>query len=234
MNNNSIEVSKILPNDNFQNLNKELFTTLENKPPDTPEEYFDLRNKIVEINMPLAQSVARNFQNIHHLRIPIEDLKQAALLGLIRAADTFDPDHFSQAQFSTYAKKCILNHLRTLTKKWNFPTTYGSNNDEGDDTNPVFNTGSREQSPDHYAITNEIVQQGINAAREYLQRNNAKNLDTIVEAWKMRNLQDLNYNEIAQKLNISRNRVNKWIQLFHTQFIKAVKKRRSVVNHKRA
>ncbi len=58
----------------------------------------------------LAYGVARRYQN---RGLPLEDLRQEALLGLVYAAGRFDPD--CGAQFSTYAvywiKKQILQAL---------------------------------------------------------------------------------------------------------------------------
>lgn len=71
-----------------------------------------LRNRLVELNINLARSVAHSLQRT--TTEPYEDLEQVAILGLINAVERFDP--LAGCTFSTYAiptiKGKILQYLR--------------------------------------------------------------------------------------------------------------------------
>lgn len=71
-----------------------------------------LRNRLVELNINLARSVAHSLQRT--TTEPYEDLEQVAILGLIKAVERFEPQ--AGCTFSTYAiptiKGKILQYLR--------------------------------------------------------------------------------------------------------------------------
>lgn len=66
-----------------------------------------VRNRVVEDHMWLATSIARHF---HRGSEPLADLVQVAALGLVKAADRFDPEH--GAAFVSFAAVTIRGELR--------------------------------------------------------------------------------------------------------------------------
>ncbi len=48
-----------------------------------------LRNEIIEEHLPLAHYVARRFARRGE---PLDDLRQVAIVGLLKAVERFDPD----------------------------------------------------------------------------------------------------------------------------------------------
>ena len=66
-----------------------------------------LRDRLVSAYLPLAMSQARRFRNGP---VPLDDLQQVAMIGLIKALDRFDPDR--GAAFSSFAVPTILGELR--------------------------------------------------------------------------------------------------------------------------
>jgi RNA polymerase sigma-B factor len=71
-----------------------------------------LRNRLVEMNIGLARSIAHQLSK--NTTEPYEDLEQVASLGLMAAVERFDPD--KGLRFSTYAiptiKGKVLQYLR--------------------------------------------------------------------------------------------------------------------------
>lgn len=66
-----------------------------------------LRNQIIEEHLPLAHYVARRFARRGE---PIDDLRQVAIVGLLKAVERFDPDR--GVAFSSFATPTILGELR--------------------------------------------------------------------------------------------------------------------------
>jgi len=66
-----------------------------------------LRNQLVEEHVRLAEFLARRFAQRGE---PIDDLRQVALLGLLKAVERFDPDR--GVQFSSFATPTILGELK--------------------------------------------------------------------------------------------------------------------------
>jgi len=72
-----------------------------------------LRNKIVEQHRHLADRFARRYRA---RGIPVEDLRQTALLAMVRAVDRFDPEQ--GVTFATFASRTMDGELkRTLRDK---------------------------------------------------------------------------------------------------------------------
>jgi RNA polymerase sigma-B factor len=67
----------------------------------------DLRARAIEHAYGLAAGLARRYRGRGE---PVEDLTQAAMIGLIKAVDGFDPDHGSG--FTAYAVPTIIGELK--------------------------------------------------------------------------------------------------------------------------
>lgn len=65
-----------------------------------------VRNELVEAHMGLAVHIAKRYSR----RSLDDDLRQVAMIGLVKAVDRFDPDH--GAAFSTFAGRTIEGELK--------------------------------------------------------------------------------------------------------------------------
>src|SRR4051794_27156540 len=65
------------------------------------------RAAFIERYLPLARSLALRYRNSSE---PLDDLFQVAAIGLVKAADRWDPEH--GAAFSSFAVPTILGELR--------------------------------------------------------------------------------------------------------------------------
>jgi RNA polymerase sigma-B factor len=92
---------------------EELLGQLRDMPPDDPR-YEDLRAQVVTRHMGLARRIARRYANRGE---PVEDLEQAALVGLVKAINGFDPQ--LGPDFLAYARPMmngeVKRHFRDLT-----------------------------------------------------------------------------------------------------------------------
>jgi RNA polymerase sigma-B factor len=66
-----------------------------------------LRNELVQDHMRLAEFLARRFANRGE---PLDDLRQVALIGLVKAVERFEPDR--GLQFSSFATPTIQGELK--------------------------------------------------------------------------------------------------------------------------
>jgi RNA polymerase sigma-B factor len=66
-----------------------------------------LRNQLVERHMGLAAHIARRY---HRAGMSDEDLRQVAMIGLVKSVDRFDPDYGSS--FSAFAGRTIEGELK--------------------------------------------------------------------------------------------------------------------------
>jgi RNA polymerase sigma-B factor len=66
-----------------------------------------IRDRLVEMHMPLVQHLARRFRNRGE---PLDDLEQVATIGLIKSVDRFDPER--GVEFSTYATPTIVGEIK--------------------------------------------------------------------------------------------------------------------------
>ena len=67
----------------------------------------ELRERLVELHLPLVEYLARRFRNRGE---PLEDLIQVGTIGLLKAIDRFDPER--EVEFSTYATPTIVGELK--------------------------------------------------------------------------------------------------------------------------
>ena len=81
----SFDLQPVTDSDNRET--EELLGRLRDMPPDSPC-YERLRGQIVARHMGLARRIARHYANRGE---PLEDLEQAALVGLVKAINGFDP-----------------------------------------------------------------------------------------------------------------------------------------------
>ena len=66
-----------------------------------------IRNKLIESHLGLVEYLARRFAGRGE---PLDDLVQAATIGLVKAVDRFDPGR--EVEFSTYATPTIVGELK--------------------------------------------------------------------------------------------------------------------------
>ncbi|HEX2301403.1 MAG TPA: SigB/SigF/SigG family RNA polymerase sigma factor [Pseudonocardiaceae bacterium] len=83
-----------------------LFVELAELPEDN-QRRTELRDRLVEGHLPVAQHIARRFA---HRGEPLDDLEQVATLGLINAVDRFEPDR--GVDFLSYAVPTITGEVR--------------------------------------------------------------------------------------------------------------------------
>jgi RNA polymerase sigma-B factor len=76
-------------------------------PPSVRRDGRRARDRLIENHLPLARRLAMRYRRSPE---PIDDLVQVASLGLIKAADRWDPDR--GVPFSSYAAPTILGELR--------------------------------------------------------------------------------------------------------------------------
>lgn len=69
------------------------------------------RERMIESNLRLVVTIARDFS---HRGLPIEDLIAEGNIGLMKAADRYDPEN--GAKFSTYATWWIKQHMRAAVQ----------------------------------------------------------------------------------------------------------------------
>src|SRR5438309_6329988 len=65
------------------------------------------RDELVTSHLALAHSLARQFADRGE---PLDDLRQVAAFGLVKAADRFDPER--GVQFSTFATATVVGELK--------------------------------------------------------------------------------------------------------------------------
>ncbi|MCQ4042848.1 RNA polymerase sigma factor SigF [Streptantibioticus rubrisoli] len=83
-----------------------LFVELSSLPEGSPERE-QLRNRLVQMHLPLVEHLARRFRNRGE---PLDDLTQVATIGLIKSVNRFDPDR--GVEFSTYATPTVVGEIK--------------------------------------------------------------------------------------------------------------------------
>jgi len=85
---------------------KALFLELSKLPDGSPERA-ELRNRLVQMHLPLVEHLARRFRNRGE---PLDDLTQVATIGLIKSVNRFDPER--GVEFSTYATPTVVGEIK--------------------------------------------------------------------------------------------------------------------------
>jgi RNA polymerase sigma-B factor len=85
---------------------RDLFTRLTTVEHGSPE-WSAIREKLVELHLPLVEHLARRFRNRGE---PLDDLIQVATIGLIKSVDRFDAER--GVEFSTYATPTIVGEIK--------------------------------------------------------------------------------------------------------------------------
>ncbi|MGQ0467282.1 MAG: RNA polymerase sigma factor SigF [Sporichthyaceae bacterium] len=85
---------------------RDLLTTLGSMAPGDPARTA-LRDRLVELHLPLVEHLARRFRNRGE---PLDDLVQVATIGLIKSIDRFDVER--GVEFSTYATPTIVGEIK--------------------------------------------------------------------------------------------------------------------------
>jgi RNA polymerase sigma-B factor len=83
-----------------------LLTELHQLPESSPRRR-ELRDRLVEMHMPLVEYLARRFSGRNE---PLPDLVQVGAIGLLKSIDRFDPGR--GLEFSTYATPTILGEIK--------------------------------------------------------------------------------------------------------------------------
>ncbi len=83
-----------------------LFIELSRLPEGSPERA-ELRNRLVQMHLPLVEHLARRFRNRGE---PLDDLTQVATIGLIKSVNRFDPER--GVEFSTYATPTVVGEIK--------------------------------------------------------------------------------------------------------------------------
>jgi len=77
------------------------------------------RNELVEANLALCETIARSFAEPQCAAVDLDDMVQEARIGLMRAAELFDPAAHG-TRFSTYASYWMNQGIRRLLNRQAF------------------------------------------------------------------------------------------------------------------
>lgn len=149
--------------------------------------------KLIEDNMNLVYFVVNKY---YPTFIGDEDIIQSGMLGLCRAANTWDE---SRATFSTYAAKCILNHirieLRLRKKHYGVLSLDYKFDSEVSDSNDILDVVIGEEDVDYVDYKSFYDQ--------------LSPMDKLIVTYRR---QGLTHRQIAEKLNCTRQNVTKHLQ----------------------
>lgn len=132
-----------------------------------------LRNDVINRTLPLADRLARRFA---HRGEPLEDLVQVARLGLLKAADGFDPGRGNGSGFIGYAVPTILGELKRhfRDKGWSIrvprrlqETLVNVNASIDPLSQELGRTPTVEDLAEHLGIEPELVREGLGCTHAY-------------------------------------------------------------------
>ena len=128
----------------------------------------------------------------------VDDLSQEAMISLMRAIDTFDPDR--GVKFSTYAETCIVNRMKTVcTNKKSAPKISGSI-DDIDEIQAV----SAVETPESIFLYKELLSELKESAGTVLSAAESRTLQLCI--------QGLSYRSVAERLGVSEEAVDNAMQ----------------------
>lgn len=127
-----------------------------------------------------------------------DDLSQEAMISLLRAIDSFDPER--GVKFSTYAETCIVNRMKTVcTAKKTAPKITGSLEDI-DESQVV----SAVETPESILIYKELLSELEESAGTVLSAAESRTLQLCMKG--------LSYRRVAEKLGVSEKSVDNAMQ----------------------
>ncbi len=96
----------------------------------TPHRSVEERNALVLCNLPLVSAIAKDFKSLAHmLSLDPEDFDQEGTLGLIVAAEKWDPIQFPAIRFEWFAGCWIRSLLRQLVRRERHQAKTGASSD---------------------------------------------------------------------------------------------------------
>ena len=127
-----------------------------------------------------------------------DDLSQEAMISLMRAIDTFDPDR--GVKFSTYAEVCIVNRMKSVcTARKSAPKIQGSL-DELDESQVV----STVETPESILLYKELLSELNESVGSVLSFAESRTLQLC--------MQGMTYRDAAVKLGVSEKAVDNAMQ----------------------
>ena len=127
-----------------------------------------------------------------------DDLSQEAMISLMRAIDTFDPDR--GVKFSTYAETCIVNRMKTVcTTKKTAPKISGSLEDIDESQ-----VASAVETPESILLYKELLSELKESAGTVLSAAESRVLQLC--------MQGMSYRSVAEKLGIGEKAVDNAMQ----------------------
>ena len=151
----------------------------------------EARNKLIESNLRLVIYIAKKYAN---KGVSLHDLVQEGNIGLIRAADKFDPER--GVRFSTYAtwwiKQGVLRHLHNNNKRKESPSEVEEIATETIDMMEDIISFEIRYKMDQ--VVNRLISKGLLAEKD-------------VQVFKSRVYLEKTLEEIGQELELTRERV---------------------------
>lgn len=179
----------------YENLSNEELICLYRKTKDE-----ELYNYFFKRNIRFCNHIACKYRNIDELDVLI----QIAMIGMIKAFDTFDTN--KNSKFATYAGVIMTNEILMYARKEKRNKNVSMNKIiclDGDGNEKILEESlfTKNYSVDENLITKDTIDE-LN-----LVMNNLKEKEN--EIIKMRYFEELNQNEVANKLNISQSYVSR-------------------------
>lgn len=172
----------------------------------------DSKKRLIEGNMRLAIKIANSYSNT---RIDQDDLQSIAFVGLIRAADTFDPN--KGVKFTTYMTTVIKNEIwselrKVVKERVEVPLDVVLMSDEKTGEELLLSdiiVGSEfEEEYRQYQIVNEVM-------RGLLEMNNERDKKIL-----MLRMNDYKQEEIANVVNMSQAMISRIVSLFKKEVMR--------------
>ena len=147
-----------------------LFVELRRLPDGSPERA-ELRNRLVQMHLPLVEHLARRFRNRGE---PLDDLTQVATIGLIKSVNRFDPER--GVEFSTYATPTVVGEIKRHFRDKGWAVRVPRRLQElrlalttatGELSQPHGRAPTVHELAEHLKISEEEVLEGLESANAY-------------------------------------------------------------------